>query len=51
MTPAATQPSLTNARDPVCGMEIEAANAFARRHWQGTDVYLCSPACAARFDA
>ena len=38
-------------RDPVCGMEISPTEAYARRHAQGTDVYLCSAACTEKFDA
>ncbi len=38
-------------KDPVCGMEIEAKNAFATRGLNGTAVYLCSSACAKQYDA
>ena len=38
-------------RDPVCGMEIEANNAFATRGTDGSAVYLCSEDCAKKFDA
>ncbi len=37
-------------KDPVCGMEIEAKDAFATRNVNGTTVYLCSPDCAQKFD-
>lgn len=39
------------ARDPVCGMTIAERDAHAVRHVGGTQVYLCSAACAAQFDA
>ena len=38
-------------RDPVCGMQIRAAEAYAVRHVGDADVALCSAACAAQFDA
>ncbi|HTR89379.1 MAG TPA: permease [Solirubrobacteraceae bacterium] len=38
------------ATDPVCGMHVDRADAIVReRH--GRRYYLCSQACAARFDA
>ena len=39
-----------HARDPVCGMQVEIANAPAERLRDGTVVYLCSDHCAERFD-
>jgi YHS domain-containing protein len=41
----------TVVRDPVCGMEIDPKNAHARRNRNGVEVFLCSPACAAKFDS
>jgi len=38
-------------RDPVCGMQIQEANAYAVRHVGDAHVALCSAACAAQFDA
>ena len=38
-------------RDPVCGMQIQAAEAYVVRHVGDADVALCSAACAAQFDA
>ena len=39
------------AKDPVCGMQVETAQAPARRRHDGHDVYFCSDHCAHRFDA
>jgi len=38
-------------RDPVCGMTIAEQDAYATRHIAGAQVYFCSAACAAQFDA
>jgi len=38
-------------RDPVCGMQIQEANAYAVRHVGDVHVAFCSAACAAQFDA
>jgi len=37
------------ARDPVCGMQVETANAPARTEDDGHAVYFCSDRCADRF--
>jgi P-type Cu+ transporter len=37
--------------DPVCGMEIERADAEAALEFQGTLYYFCSAACKERFAA
>jgi uncharacterized membrane protein YraQ (UPF0718 family)/YHS domain-containing protein len=39
------------ARDPMCGMQVEVANAPATRRADGVTVYFCSDHCAHRFDA
>jgi hypothetical protein len=39
------------ARDPVCGMQVEKANAPASRRRAGEVQYFCSEHCAGRFDA
>ncbi|MDQ2995805.1 MAG: hypothetical protein M3R61_01935 [Chloroflexota bacterium] len=39
------------AHDPVCGMQIAEADAYAERRVGGVSVYLCSAACVERFDA
>jgi YHS domain-containing protein len=38
-------------RDPVCGMQIHEADAYAARHVGAVHVALCSAACATQFDA
>jgi YHS domain-containing protein len=38
-------------RDPVCGMQIQEADAYAARYVGAVHVALCSAACAAQFDA
>lgn len=37
--------------DPVCGMEIDPAEAVATRRANGSDYYFCSDHCATTFDA
>jgi hypothetical protein len=39
------------AIDPVCGMQVEVANAPARSKRDGTLVYFCSDHCRERFEA
>ena len=39
------------ARDPVCGMQVEMAQAPASRRHGGQQHYFCSDRCAERFDA
>src|SRR5947208_13760263 len=39
------------ALDPVCGMQVETANAPASRSHAGHAVWFCSDRCAHRFDA
>ena len=38
------------ATDPVCGMQVQTANAPASRHHRGDDFWFCSDRCASRFD-
>ncbi|MBI4762849.1 MAG: heavy metal translocating P-type ATPase [Chloroflexi bacterium] len=38
-------------RDPVCGMEIDSQNAFAKREHMGQTFYFCSQSCVENFDA
>ncbi|MDQ6696040.1 MAG: permease [Actinomycetota bacterium] len=38
------------AIDPMCGMQVQAANAPAHRNADGTDHWFCSDHCAERFD-
>ena len=39
------------AIDPVCGMQVEVANAPARSERDGEVVYFCSDHCLHRFEA
>jgi len=39
------------AKDPVCGMQVEIAQAPATRTRDGEQLYFCSDHCAHRFDA
>jgi len=39
------------ATDPVCGMQVQTANAPARRVHAGRTFYFCCDGCAARFDS
>jgi uncharacterized membrane protein YraQ (UPF0718 family)/YHS domain-containing protein len=39
------------ALDPVCGMQVQTANAPAHRVHDGHDHWFCSDHCAGRFDA
>jgi len=36
--------------DPVCGMEIEEAEAAASRTYKGKTYYFCSQACREKFE-
>ena len=38
------------AIDPVCGMQVQTANAPAHRNHNGHDVWFCADRCAERFD-
>lgn len=38
------------ARDPVCGMALDAEGTFARSVYQGTSYNFCTLACKAAFD-
>ncbi len=51
VTTIVEQSPQTVVRDPVCGMQIEAASAHATRHYDGETVYFCSAVCLAKFDA
>jgi len=39
------------AKDPVCGMSVDAASAAHHTHLDGQDFYFCSAGCRAKFDA
>lgn len=38
------------AIDPVCGMEVDTANAPATSEYQGKTYYFCAPGCKKQFD-
>lgn len=38
-------------KDPVCGMEVEAASAAGSSVYHGQAYYFCSQGCKAAFDA
>mgnify|MGYP006279303805 CR=1 FL=1 len=42
---------LPKAVDPVCGMEVDPANAAAEVSHEGVTYYFCNPGCAERFNA
>ncbi len=45
-----TQPSSSTVQDPVCGMTIDPARAFATRTFDGETFYFCSERCVQQFD-
>jgi len=38
------------AKDPVCGMEVDSAQAAATVEYQGQTYYFCAPGCKAAFE-
>jgi xanthine dehydrogenase accessory factor len=51
LTPAAPTETLTQSRDPICGMLVEMATARHQSDWAGRAVYFCCPRCKETFDA
>jgi len=45
-----TLPSSSTVQDPVCGMTIDPAQAFATRTYGGETLYFCSQRCVQQFD-
>ena len=41
----------TTHKDPVCGMQIEEADAAGQSEYEGQTIYFCSSACKEKFDA
>ena len=39
------------AKDPVCGMQVEEADAVATAEHQGTTYYFCSTDCQEEFES
>src|SRR3989304_8479068 len=42
--------SIRTVRDPICGMEIDPARAYAVRTLADEKVYLCSASCLQQFE-
>jgi len=40
----------TAVKDPVCGMDIEAATAAGRTEHKGQTYYFCGSSCKEKFD-
>lgn len=40
----------TTVKDPVCGMDIDAATAPGKSEYKGQTYYFCSPGCKKSFD-
>jgi P-type Cu+ transporter len=40
----------TTVKDPVCGMDIEAAAAAGRTEYKGQTYYFCGSQCKEKFD-
>jgi Cu+-exporting ATPase len=38
------------ARDPVCGMQVDPATAAGTSEYQGTTYFFCSMGCKRQFD-
>jgi YHS domain-containing protein len=38
------------AKDPVCGMDVDPAQAAGQSQYQGQTYYFCSPGCKRAFD-
>jgi P-type Cu+ transporter len=42
---------MAQTKDPVCGMDVDAAKAAHRSHYQGREYVFCSAGCKQKFDA
>jgi YHS domain-containing protein/uncharacterized membrane protein len=42
--------SVTMAKDPVCGMQVDEKKAAGKSEYQGQTYYFCSPGCKVAFD-
>jgi Cu+-exporting ATPase len=51
MDPLDLAPSLANAKDPVCGMDVNPATARHRTQHNGKEYFFCSAGCLAKFKA
>lgn len=43
--------TVTEVKDPVCGMMIDPADAAGTSKYKGETIYFCNPACKKKFDA
>lgn len=43
--------NFTMATDPVCGMDVDEANAAATTEHQGTTYYFCAKGCKESFES
>ena len=41
---------MATAKDPVCGMEVEASETTLQSDYQGKTYYFCAPGCKRAFD-
>jgi len=39
------------AKDPICGMEVDEANARITSVYRGHKYYFCAPGCKRKFDS
>ena len=42
---------MADARDPVCGMNVDTERAAAQGSYGGQKVYFCSAACRRKYEA
>jgi len=42
---------MATVTDPVCGMQIDPANAVGSSTYEGQSYYFCSRGCETKFDA
>jgi Cu+-exporting ATPase len=45
-----TERQQTMEKDPVCGMDVNPAQAAGQSEYQGRTYYFCSPGCKRAFD-
>ena len=50
-TPSPKQTQVAKVTDPVCGMQIDPAEAAGKSEYKGKTYYFCNPYCKKTFDA
>ena len=45
-----TMKNTTAVKDPVCGMDVEAATAAGQTEYKGKTYYFCGSKCKEKFD-